>query len=115
MWKVIYDRLKQAGLNPYQPGKHQGLCRERYCVVKNQTQSAFFNVRTLGYRLIDIILFVPWDDYPAMQDYVDEVKVVLSTIKGLRATGTETPTIIDDSREAYTASIEYQVMKRLEG
>lgn len=115
MWKVIYDRLQQAGLNPYQPGKYQGLCRERYCVVKNQAQNAYFNRRGLGYRLLDIILFVPLDDYTAMQDYVDEVKVALCEITGLRATGTETPTVIDDKTEAYTASVEYQVMKRLEG
>jgi len=26
MWKVIYNKLKEKGLNPYPPGKHRGEC-----------------------------------------------------------------------------------------
>jgi len=33
----------------------------------------------------------------------------------LRKTGNETPIIIDDTKKAYTTSIEYQIIKKLEG
>ncbi len=115
MWQAVYDELKNAGLNPFPPGKYVGECKERYCVVKEQTQSAYFNARSVGYRLIDLILFVPASSYIAMGVYAAEIKTAMLGLKpNVRPTGTETPVITDDDRKAYTTSLEYVVMKRLE-
>lgn len=115
MWKKIYDKLKQEGLNPYPPGKHQGDCLKRYCVVKENTQVPYFNSNKLGYKTIDIIVFVPIDSYIAIEPYVKEIKVALKELNFLRKTGNETPVIPDDSVNGYTTSIEYQILKKLEG
>lgn len=115
MWARIYDKLREKGLNPYPPGKHVGECKERYCVIKEQTQSAYFNARSVGYRIIDIIVYVPAASYIAVAPYVAEIKGALRELPELRYTGTETPIVTDDERKAYTTSIVYQVMKRLEG
>lgn len=111
MIKKIYTALKEAGLNPFWPGKHQGECTQRYCVVKESNQVPFFNANRVGYRIIDIIVFVPISSYIQMEPYVQEIK---SELKGLplRYTG-ETPVIPDDEKKAYTTSIQYQVLKRL--
>jgi len=42
MWKVIFDKLREKGLNPYPPGQHKGECTERYCVVKENSQVPYF-------------------------------------------------------------------------
>ncbi len=116
MWTRIFDKLREKGLNPIPLGKHSGECTERYCVVKEQTQSAYFNARGLGYRTIDIIVFVPMASYIAVAPYVAEIKAAMRELRpDVRSTGTETPIITDDERKAYTTSIVYQVMKRLEG
>jgi len=115
MWQAIYAKLMELGLNPYPPGKHQGECTERYCVIKEQTQSAYFNARAVGFRTIDLILFVPVSSYVAVEPYVQAVKAAMRELPALRWTGTETPVIVDDEVEAYTTSLVYQVMKRLEG
>ena len=115
MWTWIFDKLRDKGLNPYPIGKHIGECKERYCVIKEQTQSAYFNARRLGYRTIDIIVFVPMASYIAVAPYVAEIKAAMKELPALRYTGTETPIITDDERKAYTTSLVYQVMKRLEG
>ena len=115
MWQKIYSKLQEHGLNPYPPGKHVGECKERYCVIKEQTQSAYFNARAVGYRAYDLILFVPWSSYVAIGPYVQVVKEAMRELPALRYTGTETPVIVEDEKKAYSTSLVYQAMKRLEG
>lgn len=115
MWTVIFDKLKKKGLNPYPPGKHTGICETKYVVVKEQTQSAFFNNSKVGYRLVDLILFVPIASYVQVKLYADSIKAAMKELPWIRATGNETPIIPDDEVQAYTTSIEYQILKKLEG
>lgn len=115
MWQTIYNKLKEKGLNPYPPGRHQGECKERYCVVKENSQVPFFNSNRVGYKLIDIIVFVPLASYIQVEPYMQEIRVAMKELPYLRKTGNETPTIVDDEKKAYTTSIEYQILKKLEG
>lgn len=115
MWKVIFDKLKEKGLNPYPPGKHKGECKERYCVVKENSQVPYFNSNKIGYRLVDVILFVPLNSYIQVEPYINEVREAMKELAFLRKTGNETPIITDDTKKAYTTSIEYQIIKKLEG
>lgn len=115
MWKTIFDKLKQENLNPYPPGQHQGLCTEPYVVVKEGNQIPSIQSNRLGQKVIDIIVFVPLISYVALDPYVRNVRTALKGINGLRKTGTETPAITDDAKEAYTMSIEYIILKELEG
>lgn len=109
----IYTKLKETGLNPYWPGKHTGECAKRYCVVKENNQAPFYYSNKIGYRLLDIIIFVPVSSYVQIEPYAKEIK---ATLKGLplRYAG-ETPVITDDVKKAYTTSIQYQILKKLEG
>ncbi len=115
MWKKIYLKLQEKGLNPYAPGQHEGQCMERYCVIKESSQVPFFRSNRTGYRLIDIIVFVPIASYIKVEPYVKEIKAALKELSFLRYTGNETPLITDDEVKAYTTSIEYQIIKTLEG
>lgn len=115
MWKVIFDKLREKGLNPYPPGQHKGECTERYCVVKENSQVPYFYSNKVGYRLVDIILFVPINSYIQVESYINEVREAMKELDFLRKTGNETPIIIDDTKKAYTTSIEYQIIKKLEG
>ncbi|MBS4536809.1 hypothetical protein GOQ29_14405 [Clostridium sp. D2Q-14] len=115
MWKKIYDKLKEKGLNPYPPGKHLGECIERYCVIKENSQVPYFNSNKTGYKIIDIIVLVPDNSYISISPYMKEIKAAMKELNFIRKTGNETPVITDDSKKAYTLSIEYQLMKKLEG
>ena len=108
----IYTQLKTSNLNSYWPGQHQGLCDKRYCVVKENIQVAFPNTR-VGYRLLDIIVFVPISSYVQVAPYVREIKAALKEFP-LWYAG-ETPIIPDDEKKAYTTSIQYQILKKMEG
>ena len=115
MWQVVYNKLKDKGLNPFPPGKHTGECLERYCVVRDGSQSPSVTGNRTGYGLIDIILFVPIASYIQVKPYVQAVRAAMQELPNLRKTGSETPVITDDEVKAYTTSIEYQVLKKLEG
>jgi len=115
MWKKVFNKLKENNLNPYPPGKHEGLCLERYCVVREGSQVPYFHSRHIGYSIIDIILFVPISSYVEIEPYASEIRIALKELNFLRKTGNETPVITDDEKEAYTMSIEYQIIKKLEG
>ena len=115
MWKIVFDKLKEDNLNPYPVGKHTGLCEKPYCVVKEGVQMPNFRTNQLGQRTIDIILFVPIASYVSLDPYTKLIRASLKDIKHIRKTGLETPAIPDDDKQAYTSSIEYIVMKKLEG
>ncbi len=115
MWQKIYTHLSEKGLNPFAPGQHEGLCTNRYCVVKESSQMPFFRSNRTGYRLIDIIAFVPVASYISIKPYAEEIKAAMKELPFLRYTGNETPVITDDEVKAYTTSIEYQIIKKLEG
>lgn len=115
MWGKVYDKLKEKGLNPYQPGKHKGLCEERYCVVKYGSQVPFPFTNKIGYKIIDIILYIPINDYEDVEEYAKKIRYAMKELKSIRKTGNETPVITEDEKEAYTMSIQYQILKELEG
>lgn len=115
MWKTIYDKLKEKGLNPYAPGQHEGLCDKPYCVVKEGTQIPSIQSNRLGQRVVDIIVFVPIASYIALEPYMEKIRSALKELDFLRKTGFESPAITDDDKKAYTTSIEYVLQKKLEG
>lgn len=115
MWKTIFDKLKEKGLNPYPPGKHEGLCDKPYCVVKEGTQIPSIQSNRVGQRVIDIIVFVPLSSYIALDPYLKQIRSALKELPNLRKTGFETPAVTDDDKKAYTTSIEYVIIKKLEG
>lgn len=115
MWQTVYDKLKVKGLNPYPPGKHIGECTEPYCVVREGTQSPSLFSNRVGRRLVEVILFVPVSSYVGLIPYANAIKLAMAELGSVRKTGNETPVITDDEVKAYTTSIEYQVMKKLEG
>ena len=114
MWKGIFDKLKEKGLNPYPPGKHEGPCDKPYCVVKENSQVPYHHSNQVGYSLVDIIIFVPLSSYIAVELYIKEIRTAMKKLTNLRKTGNETPVIPDDEKKAYTTSIEYQIIKKLE-
>lgn len=115
MWKTIFDKLRENNLNPYAPGQHQGLCDKPYCVIKESNQIPSLQSNKIGQKVIDIIVFVPLNSYIALEPYMKQIRVALKELSNLRKTGFETPAVTDDDKKAYTASIEYIIMKKLEG
>lgn len=96
----------------YAPGQKRNKCTESYVVIReNGVHALVGNIS--GYKLFDIIVYNPMDQYSTMEFYVENLKEALKKIEDLRPTGNETPSIIDYDVQAYTTSIEYQQFKSL--
>lgn len=112
LWQKTYLHLIKSGYEVYSPGQKRDKCINPYVVIKeNGTHALAGNVS--GYKLVDIIIYYPLDKYSSMEFYIDNIKNTLKKIDELRPTGNETPSIVDDEVNAYTASIEYQQFKSL--
>ena len=115
MWKEIYNKLTERNLNPHAVGQHLSLTDEPYCIIREGSQIPSQQSRKLGQRVIDVIVFVPLDSYIELNPYVQLIREALKELPYLRKTGHETPAITDDEKKAYTMSIEYVLIKKLEG
>lgn len=115
MWATIFDKLEEKNLNPFPTGVHKGHCNEPYCVVKEGSQIPSLQSNKLGQRVIDIIVFVPLNDYTELEPYKNKIRSGLKELKFLRKTGFESQAIPDDEKKAYTSSIQYTIIKKLEG
>lgn len=115
MLEDIYAHLKKKELNPYFPGRHKGECEEPFVVIKEGFQMPSIQSNRVGQRIMDFVLFVPIYDYKQVEPYRRKVVQALKELPFLRKTGGETPVIVDDTKKAYTTSIEYVIQKKLEG
>lgn len=115
MLKSIYDKLSNAKLNPHFIGQYKGICEDPYLIIKQGTQMASLGTNQTGQSIVDIITFVPARNFSKLSEYERDIKVALKELDYLRKTGLETPAIADDEKKAYTSSIEYILMKKLEG
>lgn len=112
LWQKIYLHLLKLGYEVYSIGQKRDKCQKSYVVVKENGVTAMVG-NVAGYKLFDIIIYHPMDNYSTMEPYVENIKQALAAIDELRATGNETPAIIDSEVEAYTTSVIYQQFKQL--
>jgi len=113
MWKKIYSHLKAKGFAVYSPGQHTGLCASSYVVLKDSGSNAFAGTNQVGYALMDVIIYHPAGKYSTLGDYVKSIRSAMKEIPEARFTGYETPVLMEEEKQGYTTSLQYQIMKRI--
>jgi len=112
LWQKMYLHLVKLGYEVYSPGQKRDKCLESYVVIKeNGTYAMAGNVA--GYKLFDLIIYHPIENYSTMEAYTENIKEAIKSIDELRPTGNETPAIVDDTVQGYTTSVSYQQFKQL--
>lgn len=75
MAKCIFI-FKKLGYNVYAPGQKRNKCTESYVVIKeNGVHALVGNIS--GYKLFDIIVYSPMDQYSTIEFYVENIKEAL--------------------------------------
>ncbi|MZQ76206.1 MAG: hypothetical protein GT589_08675 [Peptoclostridium sp.] len=113
MWKAIYLHLKSKGLAVYSPGQHSGPCTSSYVVLRDAGVNAFAGTNQVGYALMDVIVYHPVGQYSTLGDYVQSIRSAMKKIPEARFTGYETPVLMEEEKQGYTTSLQYQIMKRI--
>ena len=88
-----------------------GECREKYCVIRESAQVPYFYTNRLGYRIIDIIVYVPLASYIQVEPYMNDIRAAMKELPFLRKTGTETPIITDDEAKAYRPLLNIRLLR----
>ncbi len=112
LWQKIYLHLSKLGYDVYSMGQKRDKCQNSYVVIKESGVYALA-ANVAGYKLFDVIIYHPIENYSSMENYVENIKTALKSIDELRPTGNETPPIIDSEVQAYTTSVSYQQFKQL--
>lgn len=110
-WKEIFLHLKKE-FDIYSPGQKEGKCNTPYIVLKDNGQNSMVNNK-VGYKVMDLIFFIPLNKYSCIEDYKKKIKLSIKELNFIRPTGNESPIFIDEDRSAHTGSIEYIIHKRL--
>lgn len=115
---ITDSRLKDMKLHldgiveTYGLGQHQGECKKKYVVVRDEGSLGFDAVST-DTVLYSAMLYVPADEPFNMEPFVQEVKKRMLGLHPMFApTGVETQTIHDDDKKAWMYSIQYRVYKK---
>jgi len=111
----IFNHLKAKGVDAYFIGQHEGECKSPYIVIKDDNTSGQNGSNKVGSQLVDIIFFIPQNQFTKSIGFKSQVKAYLKELKFLRYTGSETGTVTDDEKKALTFSVFYEIQKELEG
>lgn len=112
-WADVYLHLKSKEIDVYSPGQKTDTCITPYIVIVDNGQYGMAGSNRNGYSLIDVLVFVPLNKYSQIEGYRAQIKGYMKELNCIKATGLETPVIIDDLVKAHTTSIQYQILKRL--
>lgn len=112
LWQKIYLHLAKLGYEVYSPGQKRDKCQNSYVVIKESGVVAMVG-NIAGYKLFDIIIYHPIENYSTMEFYIENIKEAIKDINELRPTGNETPCIVDSEVQAHTTSVSYQQFKQL--
>lgn len=111
-WHKIYDTLKEDGLNPYPVGVHEGRATKPYVVVREAETIPHLYSPRLAKQVIELIVFVPVEQYAKMETQRLKVKKSMEKLDFLRRTGFESVNTTDPDRYGTSSIIEYEIIKR---
>lgn len=112
LWQKIYLHLVKLGYEVYSAGQKKDKCQKSYVVIKENGVTALAG-NVAGYKLFDIIIYHPIDNYSTMEAYTENIKMALKDIDELSPMGNERPCIIDSEVQAHTTSVLYQQFIKL--
>lgn len=107
IWEKIMEHLSINGFNVYAPAQKNGEATDSYIVVKNAGLLGHptYSANQVYY---DILCYIPYNQYPEVERYIDSVKKSLDKIYPLiRPINFETEPFYDDTVKAYMVSIRY--------
>lgn len=106
--------LETAGFLVYAPGIFIGECKSPYIVIRHGGTYAAAIGGRVGNSILEVICYVPLAQYSELVPMTRRVKASMGTLSAqIRPTGHIGPDIIEQEYKAHSATIEYQVLKRL--
>ena len=111
IYNLIFDILKNSGIDVYAPNTHKGDCITPYVVVKRATAGRFQRYST---QIVYYDLLCYAKNYTSCLSLVEKVKTAMKGADfNVRPTLNETEPFFDDAVKGFMASVEYRNYKKL--
>lgn len=112
IYELIFDTLKESGIDVYAPDTHKGKCISPYVVLKKVSANQFVKYSTqLAYY--DILCYAK--NHTECISFMEKVKSVMKKVQfHVMPTMNETEPFFDDTVNAYMGSVEYRNYRRYE-
>lgn len=111
-WKTIYTHLQDHGFAVFQPGEHEGDCREPYLVLSLAGTQPVYGTST-DRDLYEILAYYPYHRYSGLEEYQKSIKSAMAEKRPILHIAEDFGYIYhDDDVKAYMASITYGCYKR---
>lgn len=111
IYDLIFDILKNSGIDVYAPNTHKGDCITPYVVVKRVTAGQFQRYST---QIVYYDLLCYAKNYTSCLSLVEKVKTAMKGADfNVRPTLNETEPFFDDAVKGFMASVEYRNYKKL--
>lgn len=107
----LFEYLQENGIEVYFIGQKVGECKKPYVVLKDDGVNSLEGKLGKGY--IDILFFVPQNQFTKCLSFKSNVKSLLKEFKNIKYTGNETGIVADDEKKAITFSIMYELYKKI--
>lgn len=109
VWQIIFDVLKNNGIEVYPPATHNGVCTKPYVVVKKSGSSSIYGYSSRR-DLYLFMIYVPRTEYSILGDYEAKVKAILDSpplYPMIMPTGNTEDDYYDDNMNAHLRMITY--------
>lgn len=109
----IYKHLSEHGIEVYSPAQKKGECEAPYVVVKDAGTIQIAGLSSTQ-TIYDVMCYVPKDNFTFLEQYVQQVKQVMSLLQPMiMPVHTETASFYDDSVKAHMISIQYRNNRKI--
>jgi hypothetical protein len=111
-WQDVYNILKKNSIDVYSPGQKDGICLEKYVVIK-EGGSTQFETYTTDKEYIQVLCYVPLNRYSELRVFVETIKDILSELRPMiRLEHDESSSFYDDNVKAHMISFSCYYFKK---
>ena len=110
MYRHLSRYLTENNIKNYSIGQHNGKCTSPFVIISDEGEKGISGY-SITYREIDLILLYPLGKYSQLEDYIEEVKGVMSNYKRGKWTKEMSDIIIEQDKEAYMVALTYRVYR----
>ena len=110
MFEKIYKKLKNKNIDVYSIGQHRGKCNNPLVVVKEYEPIEVVG-RNYFNNKVNLICYYPLGSYTKVKDFKSQIVNAMEELKEFDIEMVGNPISVDDSKEAYFFTLQYNNKK----
>lgn len=110
MFEKIYKKLKEKNIEAYSIGQHKGKCEKAFVVIKEYEPIEVVG-RNYYNNVVNLMCFYPIGSYSKVKEFKSSIVEAMEELKEFDREMLGNPIMVDDSKEAYLFTLQYNNKK----